>query len=434
MEFTGERFIPTEPGSIRLEHYHRYAIALDAVSGKTVLDVACGEGYGSALMSDVARSVVGVDISADVVRHATRSYSSKENLKFVQGSASALGFDDASFEVIVSFETIEHLAEQAEMLAEFRRVLHPRGSLIISSPNRPVYAEQTGQPNAFHVKELDFREFNQVLKSQFPAVRFYGQRMMTGSVIQLVDGSERYYRTWHDDGNTIKPQSASFSEPVYFVAVCAAETQMLPTLDASLAYSNQFDLGKQYGELVKDATRLANDIVAYQRQAAEFDRLLKSSQEELRAAYAHIENQTTSIAAYQHQAAEFDRLLKSSREELRAAYVHIEGQTKDIAQYQHQAAEFDRQLTSSREELRAAYAHIENQTSDLAAYEHQASLYGLAQLEAQSLAKSLQNQNEALQQLLDEFSRRREVELQNPLLLSRQLLRALLRKLPRRAS
>jgi protein-L-isoaspartate O-methyltransferase len=70
MKFTGERFIPTEQGQIRLEHYHRYAVVLDAVKQKTVLDVACGEGYGSSLMADVAHTVVGVDISEEAVRHA----------------------------------------------------------------------------------------------------------------------------------------------------------------------------------------------------------------------------------------------------------------------------------------------------------------------------------------------------------------------------
>jgi 2-polyprenyl-3-methyl-5-hydroxy-6-metoxy-1,4-benzoquinol methylase len=63
MKFTGERYIPTEEGKIRLEHYHRYATVLDVVKEKNVLDVACGEGYGSFFMAEVAASVVGVDIS-----------------------------------------------------------------------------------------------------------------------------------------------------------------------------------------------------------------------------------------------------------------------------------------------------------------------------------------------------------------------------------
>ena len=142
MKFTGERFIPTEQGKIRLEHYHRYAIVQDIVKQKDILDVACGEGYGSSFMADVARSVVGVDISDEAVQHASSTYT-KANLMFRQGSATALDFNDASFDVVVSFETIEHLAEQAQMLAEIRRVLRPDGLLVISSPNRPIYSEES---------------------------------------------------------------------------------------------------------------------------------------------------------------------------------------------------------------------------------------------------------------------------------------------------
>ena len=71
MKFTGERFIPTEEGRVRLEHYHRYAQIQEMVVGKNVLDVACGEGYGSAIIASVATSVIGVDISIDAITHAS---------------------------------------------------------------------------------------------------------------------------------------------------------------------------------------------------------------------------------------------------------------------------------------------------------------------------------------------------------------------------
>src|ERR1035437_3295480 len=157
--FTGERYIPTEQGEIRLEHYQRYAVTLDVVAGKGVLDLACGEGYGSFLMASVAAKVTGVDVSAEAVKHANSNYAIKaNNLKFQKGSAASLKLRDASFDVVVSFETIEHLDEQSKMLAEIRRVLRPDGVLIISSPNRPIYSDIGRYRNEFHVKELDFNE------------------------------------------------------------------------------------------------------------------------------------------------------------------------------------------------------------------------------------------------------------------------------------
>jgi GT2 family glycosyltransferase/glycosyltransferase involved in cell wall biosynthesis len=255
MKFTGERFIPTEQGRIRLEHYHRYAMVLDIVAGKAVLDVACGEGYGSYLMADVARSVIGVDISDETVQHASSAYK-KPNLTFNQGSATDLNFPDASFDVVVSFETIEHLAEQAEMLAEIRRVLRPDGLLVISSPNRPVYSEESGEHNEFHVKELDFNEFDELLKTQFPTVKYFGQRILMGSVIQPLKGGQGSFRAWHDDGKDLKQNAGRLAEPVYFVGICGARNISLPNLDMSVLYPEKMDLVKHYVGFAKWAQTL----------------------------------------------------------------------------------------------------------------------------------------------------------------------------------
>ncbi len=259
MKFTGERFIPTEQGRIRLEHYHRYALVQDIVAGKDVLDVACGEGYGSSFMADVARSVIGVDISDEAVQHASATYK-KPNLKFRQGSATNLDFSDASFDVVVSFETIEHLAEQAQMLAEIRRVLRQDGLLIISSPNRPIYSEESGEHNEFHVKELDFNEFDKLLKAQFPTIQYFGQRILMGSVIQPLEGGQSSFRAWHDDGNDLKPNAGRLAEPVYFVAICGASNIGLPVMDMSVLYPDKLDLVQHYVNFAKWAQTLDQTV------------------------------------------------------------------------------------------------------------------------------------------------------------------------------
>jgi len=175
LEFTGERYVPGTTGEIAHEHWHRYAFARRFVAGRRVLDVACGEGYGSALLSEAAAKVVGVDIDAATLAHARSAYKDRPNVEFIEGSASQLPVADASVDVVVSFETIEHLdaADQPKMLAEFARVLASDGLLILSSPNRPQYSDARSYVNPFHRHELDRDELAALLAPHFPAQRWH---------------------------------------------------------------------------------------------------------------------------------------------------------------------------------------------------------------------------------------------------------------------
>jgi len=155
LTFTGERFLPACAGEIAYEHWHRYAFARRYAEGRRVLDAACGEGYGTALLGTKAAEAVGVDIDASSIRHAQSTYGSA-TVRFIGGSCTELPFPDASFDVVVSFETVEHLdaADQPRMLAEFARVLKPAGLLIISSPNKRLYSDARDYVNEFHRHEL----------------------------------------------------------------------------------------------------------------------------------------------------------------------------------------------------------------------------------------------------------------------------------------
>lgn len=245
MKFTGERFVPTEQGRIRLEHHHRYAVVLDYVRNSDVLDLACGEGYGSAMLAGHARTVVGADISEEAINHASSAYQGS-NITFVRSDAAQLKFADDSFDVVISFETIEHLAEQEKMLAEIRRVLRAHGILIMSSPNRPIYSEESGESNPYHIKELDFAELDYLLKTQFQSVQYYGQRLLMGSVIQPLKGGQQMYQAWLDDGENLVPQTGDLREPIYFLAIAGAEDALLPAVTPSLIYPAQLDLVKHY--------------------------------------------------------------------------------------------------------------------------------------------------------------------------------------------
>lgn len=186
LPFTGERFVPdadTAKGEMWYEHWHRYHYVLPLVAGRHVVDVACGEGYGSALMSSVAKKVSGVDISADAIAHARSAYADRANLQFIEGSCLKLPFDAASIDMLVSFETIEHIHEQAEFLDEIKRVLKADGVLILSCPNRAEYSDKRGYTNEFHVRELYRDELEKLLAPRFSHSRWLSQRNAFVSLI-----------------------------------------------------------------------------------------------------------------------------------------------------------------------------------------------------------------------------------------------------------
>ncbi|MBM7322291.1 class I SAM-dependent methyltransferase [Agrobacterium pusense] len=216
MEFTGERYIPGVGGSIALEHEHRYRMCIDAVKGKKVLDIACGEGFGSALLSKSAEFVFGVDIDADAVKHASTTYTS-ENVAYLQGSCSQIPLDDCSVDVVVSFETIEHHDEHEQMMVEIRRVLKPGGALIISSPDKKTYTDARNFKNKFHVKELYYHEFQELLDKHFKHVTILGQRIVYGSAIFKEEGKGEIQSYGIE---SVEPTSG-LPDPIYLIAVAS---------------------------------------------------------------------------------------------------------------------------------------------------------------------------------------------------------------------
>ena len=170
MDFTGERVVPgkVEP-DLWNEHLSRYYFAQPLMSGRDVLDLGCGTGYGSAILASTSQNVWGVDISLEAIRFARQNYS-RTNLHFLVADCLQLGFKSESLGGVVCFEVIEHLVNQEPFLREVRRVLRPDGLAVISTPNRIFYTEERNQANPFHTREFDFDEFNSCLKSHFGRV------------------------------------------------------------------------------------------------------------------------------------------------------------------------------------------------------------------------------------------------------------------------
>jgi len=156
------------------EHLDRYTFALGYVKGKRVLDAACGTGYGTRLLAQVADHVTGIDISPTAINHARKSYPAI-NLDFIECDVLALPFPDSSFDVVVSFETVEHIREYRTFIRECRRVLTPNGILICSTPNSKISSPDGVVKNPFHVVEFNPVQFTDLLLRDFALVEMYGQ-------------------------------------------------------------------------------------------------------------------------------------------------------------------------------------------------------------------------------------------------------------------
>lgn len=146
-------------------HLNRYGLAKPFCKGARVLDAACGEGYGSYLMKTWgARSVDGIDIDQSSVDEARKLFKD-DGLKYTQGSVEKLPYEDHTFDLVVSLETMEHIDDPDAFLAEVRRVLKPGGTVILSCPNDNYYFEQDHAENPFHKRPYTFFEFKELAEN-----------------------------------------------------------------------------------------------------------------------------------------------------------------------------------------------------------------------------------------------------------------------------
>lgn len=223
LEFTGERVIPGEvEPDLWNEHVSRYHFASRFASGRTVADLGCGTGYGSAILAQQAAQVHGFDLSPEAISWAADRYR-LPNLAFAPADCCSIPLGDGSMGLVVAFELIEHLAHPAGLLREARRILAHDGLFCVSTPNAVYYAASRGAtgPNPFHAREFTLAEFQSVLADSFPHIAILAQNHAPAISFQLM---ERTNATGVARVETRKPGEANF-----FVAVCAH--QPLPEIE-----------------------------------------------------------------------------------------------------------------------------------------------------------------------------------------------------------
>ena len=294
IEWTGERCVPWAPDvQVVYEHFHRYMWAARVVEGRRVLDLGSGEGFGAAILSESAAHVVGVDVDEPTVEHSKLNYGG-ENLEFHVGSALDLSsFEDGSFGAVVAFEIIEHVQDQELVLKEVARLLGDDGVLVMSTPDRRLYSEATGQHNPFHERELALEEFQELLAAHFSHVAGWGQRTVTGSHLHALEGPrlesgkaeqrdfyiERAGDEWHEAGDPAA---------LYIVALASkaplpdtADTSTLADCGIELVRTKELDTAHALAE--RDAAVRSKDewSSALDRERAVHERAIREREAQL---------------------------------------------------------------------------------------------------------------------------------------------------------
>ncbi|OMB97097.1 class I SAM-dependent methyltransferase [Mycobacterium colombiense] len=163
MMLTGERTIP----GLDIENYwfRRHEVVYQRLADRCVdadvLEAGCGEGYGADLIAGVARRVIAVDYDEAAVAHVRSRY---PRVDVMQANLAQLPLPDASVDIVVNFQVIEHLWDQTQFVVECARVLRPSGLLLMSTPNRITFSQGRDTPiNPFHTRELNAAELTQLL-------------------------------------------------------------------------------------------------------------------------------------------------------------------------------------------------------------------------------------------------------------------------------
>lgn len=284
IEDTGERMIPEfSTGRVVYgEHIVRYEAVLPFVKNKTVLDVASGSGYGTKLLASQARQVTGVDVSEEAVEYSKANFSAK-NVTFKQGDGVSIPLEDNSVDVVVSFETIEHIDDYVTFMKEIKRVLKKDGTFILSTPNDIEYSVE----NHFHIHEFQKKELQDLVKKYYSNLQTYLQVDWVYSAImeESKAGSE-----WRGDIETLNRAPVGFEKALYFLII-ASDAELDAELDPLAVISEHWSerrnretemvFKKHMDDQAVIIKHFQNEAKHAQERATIFEKQLKSTIKEL---------------------------------------------------------------------------------------------------------------------------------------------------------
>lgn len=170
--------------TIPMDHLQRYGWAIGFICGKSIVDIACGSGYGSAWLSEYAEEVIGVDVDDDALEWARKHYN-RENLSYIRGDVSSFKMSK-KFDVVVSFETIEHIPNEKDYLNTIKGLLNKDGIFIVSTPLSSLNGMSS--TNCYHINEYKKDRFVKMISENFTRVLWYRQDEGNDYSISIDDG------------------------------------------------------------------------------------------------------------------------------------------------------------------------------------------------------------------------------------------------------
>lgn len=289
LEDTGERMVPeyNKGTLIYAEHITRYQAVLPHVKDKVVLDIASGSGYGTALLASSAKHVFGVDVDEPAVEYAKQQYAAK-NITYKIGNGEKIPLDDNSVEVVVTFETIEHVKNYKKFLKEVKRVLKPDGLAIISTPNELEFAEG----NHFHLHEFKYDELHKLLKAEFKQVDPYYQA--TWKAVAL-GGSDAFLEEGIISASIQNLAPIKPDQYLYFFMICSNE-KTSSNIETVVALGDHFSERQRQTQLEE----LSGVITELRRIASDQQKKISEQSEKIQELHTTLQHVRNSLQQLQN--------------------------------------------------------------------------------------------------------------------------------------
>ncbi len=318
----GERMIPEfhHDALIYAEHVVRYLFASRLVRGKRVLDVGSGVGYGSNMLKGAgAAKVIGLDRSREAIAYGLDRHAALHP-DYLVADAESLPLQDGQFDVVVSFETLEHVADYHRFLEEAKRVMRPGGLLILSTPNKGIYIGG----NPFHTKEFTFAELGETLRNYFRHVEIFAQDNWITGAILAPSTMERADSRIADGVKVYKTVEKPANKALYIVSLCSDAS--VPKAGQELALTDIW-VERRY---VEEISRLGADIHRLSTDVAERDAVLVQRDALLAEKDTALAEKDAAVAEYEAALVEKDGVLVAQDTALNESRAVLAGVAQEL--------------------------------------------------------------------------------------------------------